>query len=136
MTETLKFELVSPERLLVSADVEAVVVPGAEGDFMVLPKHAPFISTLRPGVLRVPNLDGREAQFYVRGGFAEAGPDALTVLAETAMPIGDLTAASLEAQLREARDEFDAAKDDETRLMAADTLERLVSLKDALRIGV
>ncbi len=135
MAETFKFELVSPEKLLVSADVGEVIVPGSEGDFTMLAEHAPFISLLRPGILRVPSLGGEEAQFYVRGGFAEAEPAALTVLAETAMPLADLTAGRLEAEIRDAQNALAIAKDDESKLLAEDTLERLISLQATLQLA-
>ncbi len=131
---TFRFELVSPERLLVSADVNEVIVPGAEGDFAVLPLHAPFISTLRPGVLTAPDLDGKEARFYVRGGFAEVGPNALTVLAEVAMPINELTDASLASQIQAAQEDLSAALDDEAKYAATDIVERLTSLRETLRL--
>ena len=68
---SFKFELVSPERLLVSADATEVVMPGAEGDFTVLAGHSPVLSTLRPGVLALKLADGGTKRVYVRGGFAE-----------------------------------------------------------------
>jgi F-type H+-transporting ATPase subunit epsilon len=131
---TFKFELVSPEKLLVSAEAAEVIVPGAEGDFTMLEDHAPFISLLRPGVLRVPSLHGQEALFYVRGGFAEADPKSLTVLAETAMPLAELTAGRIEAEIRGAENELAAAKDDDAKYMAVDTLERLKSLQTSLEL--
>lgn len=132
---TFTFELVSPERLLVSAEVAEVIVPGSEGDFTMLADHAPFISLLRPGVLRVPSLRGQEALFYVRGGFAEADPKTLTVLAEAAMPLGELTAGYLEAEIRSAEKNLATAKDDESKFMAEDTLERLKSLQITLQLA-
>ncbi len=133
MAETFKFELVSPERQLVSANVEEVIVPGSEGDFTMLVNHAPFISLLRPGILRVPNLDGKEVRFFVRGGFAEAGPTSLTVLAEVAMPAEELTQAKLDEEIRSAEEDVAAAKDDEAKRLTADVLERLKSLKNVLQ---
>jgi F-type H+-transporting ATPase subunit epsilon len=103
MADTTEFELVSPERLLVSEPVEMVVVPGAEGDFGVLPGHAPFISTLRPGVITVyENRQPKEA-IFVAGGFAEVTPDRCTVLAEEAVRIAEADRAAVEARLQEAR---------------------------------
>lgn len=129
---TFKFELVSPERLLVSEDVDEVIVPGAEGDFTMLVNHAPFIAMLRPGILRVPNLKGKEARFYVGGGFAEAGPDKLTVLAEISMPLEEFTAGRLDAELHQAEADRSAAATPEAKLLAEDVVERLISLKDVL----
>jgi F-type H+-transporting ATPase subunit epsilon len=135
MAENFKFELVSPEKLLVSAEVAEVIVPGSEGDFTMLADHAPFISLLRPGILRVPSLNGQHAQFYVRGGFAEAEPKTLTVLAEMAMPLAELTAGRLEAEIRDAESGVAMAKDDEARFIAGDTLERLISLQYSLQLA-
>ena len=83
------FELVSPVRLVFSGDVEQVDVPGAEGDFGVLAGHAPFVSTLRPGVLTI-HESGSTKRYFVREGFAEVNAKGLTVLAETAVPADEL----------------------------------------------
>lgn len=82
MADKLKFDLVSPERLVLSADVDAVQVPGAEGDFGVLPKHAPFMAMLRVGTLSVEN-DGKTQHFELDGGFVDVTPEGVTVLAES-----------------------------------------------------
>jgi F-type H+-transporting ATPase subunit epsilon len=82
MADKLKFDLVSPERLVLSADVDAVQVPGAEGDFGVLPKHAPFMAMLRAGALSVEN-DGKTQHFELDGGFVDVTPEGVTVLAES-----------------------------------------------------
>lgn len=86
---TFHFELVSPEKLLFSGDVEQVDVPGAEGDFGVLAGHAPFVSTLRPGILTIHAAAG-EQKIVVLGGFAEVSADGLTVLAEVAEKVADI----------------------------------------------
>src|ERR1041384_7318961 len=87
MADKIQFELVSPERLLVSRDVEMVVVPGSEGDFGVLRDHAPLISTVRPGVIDIYD-DGNTIsdRIFVSGGFAEGTGERCTVLAEQAVP--------------------------------------------------
>jgi F-type H+-transporting ATPase subunit epsilon len=84
MAGTFTFELVSPERLLSSGQVAMVVVPGAEGDFGVLPGHAPMMSTIRPGVIEVYATEGSapSARYEIEGGFAEVTPEGLTILAE------------------------------------------------------
>jgi F-type H+-transporting ATPase subunit epsilon len=103
MADTTEFELVSPERLLLSEPVEMVVVPGTEGDFGVLPGHAPFISTLRPGVITVyQNRQPKEA-IFVAGGVAEVTPERCTVLAEEAVRIAETAREEVEKRLREAR---------------------------------
>ena len=86
----LRFDLVSPERLLVSAEVDQVDVPGSEGDFGVFANHAPVMTSLRPGVLTVLSQGKQGDKFFVRGGFAEVTAQGLTVLAEEAMPLADL----------------------------------------------
>ncbi len=86
----LHFELVSPERLLLSADVASVTIPGTEGEMGILPGHAPVLSTLRPGVITVTRETGQPERIFVRGGFAEVNAQGLTVLAETALPMAEL----------------------------------------------
>jgi len=83
------FELVSPEKLLFSGEVEQVDVPGAEGDFGVLAEHAPMVTTLRPGILTVHGAGGQQ-KIVVRGGFAEVSADGLTVLADVAEAAEDI----------------------------------------------
>lgn len=135
MAETFRFELVSPERLLISEDVEEVIVPGAEGDFMVLPRHAPFISTLRPGILRVPGLSGERNQVYVRGGLAEVGPDRLTILAEQAVPISQVDKNLIAQEIKNAQEDLADAQDEDAKRQAEDILERLTSLRDVLNLA-
>ena len=120
MAGTFKFELVSPERVLLSIDADQVVVPGADGDFAVLPGHAPVIATLRPGVLDV-TAGGSKRRLFVKSGFAEVDPSRLTVLAESAYDVDDLSAATIAEELRSAEAELAAAKDDNAKRMA-DTL--------------
>ena len=94
------FELVSPERLLFSGEVEQVDVPGAEGDFGVLAQHAPMVTTLRPGILTV-HASGGEQKIVVLGGFAEVSAQGLTVLADVAEAVEDLDQAMLAARISE-----------------------------------
>jgi F-type H+-transporting ATPase subunit epsilon len=133
MADTFKFELVSPERLLISANVSEVQVPGSEGDFTVLPNHAPVIAMLRPGILRVPGHDGPNGAIYVRGGLADVGPERLIILAEQAVPLGQVDAAFLEREIAAAESDVAASKDEDTRYQAEDVLERLRSLRDVLK---
>ena len=83
MADTLKFELVSPERKLASAEADAVTIPGMEGDLTAMPAHAPFLTTLRPGFVVVRN-GANQTRYFVTGGFAEVSDRGLTVLAESA----------------------------------------------------
>lgn len=110
--ETVEFELVSPERLLLSASVEMVVVPGEEGDFGVLPRHAPLISLLRPGVIQVYEGGKVTDRVFVAGGFAEVTPARCTVLAEQAIPVSEIDRAAVESELKDAREDLEDAKND------------------------
>ena len=130
MSDKLAFALVSPERELFHGEVDQVVVPGADGEFGVLPKHAPLMSTIRPGALRILN-DGAERRIFVNGGFADVTPDGLTVLAEDAVDLADVDAAQLEQDLKNAREDVDGARDDVRRLAAQARLARLEALRAA-----
>ena len=129
MADTFKFELVSPERVLLSENAEQVVLPGAEGDFAVLPDHAPMIATLRPGVLDV-QLPSGPRRIFVKGGFAEVEPDRLTVLAETAFDADASSAsASISSALAAAEAELTAAESDDARFVAQTAIDRLRALQ-------
>lgn len=127
MAATFNFELVTPERVLLSGEVEQVVVPGAEGDFAVLAGHAPVISTLRPGIIEI-TTGGSTQRIFVKKGVAEADPGRLTVLAQTAAEVESLDASQIAAELKAAEAELAEAKDDQSKLMAealVDLLKRL-----------
>src|SRR5262247_1506253 len=109
MAGTFKFELVTPERMALSQDATQVVVPGLEGDFTVLPGHAPVISALRPGVVDVTLPDASKARIFVKGGFAEVNPQHLTVLAERALDVEAMDAGTIAAELAVAEAELAAA---------------------------
>lgn len=132
MADKLHFDLVSPERRLMSEDVDQVDVPGAEGVFGVLPDHAPFMATLAPGVLTVKNA-GSEKRIFVRGGFAEVTPAGLSVLAEEAIPVEELDAVAIAKRIRDC--EEDLADEDvtaETRRQAEQELRHLKEMQAAL----
>jgi len=95
MADMMQFDLVSPERRLASLEASAVQIPGADGDFTAMANHAPTIATLRPGILTVQGASGDE-KYVVTGGFAEISPDGASVLAERAMPVGEMTQAVLD----------------------------------------
>jgi len=128
---TFRFELVSPERLLYAGDVTQVDVPGEVGDFGVLAGHAPYIATLKPGLLTIYG-DGEPQRIVVRGGFAEAGPEGLTVLAEQATPIAELDAAAIVQAIKDAEEDVADAQTDAARDKARERLEQLNTLKSAL----
>jgi len=129
MAGTFKFELVTPERMALSQDVNEVVVPGLEGDFTVLPGHAPVVSALRPGILDVTLPDARTARIFVKGGFAEVDAEHLTVLAERALEVAAMDATMIAAELAAAEVELAAATDDAGRLAAASALAQLKRLQ-------
>ncbi|HEU0059949.1 MAG TPA: F0F1 ATP synthase subunit epsilon [Hyphomicrobiaceae bacterium] len=128
MAETFKFELVTPERVLLSEDVSQVVVPGTEGDFTVLAGHAPVISTIRPGVIVASVGDGRSVRLFVKGGFAEVDQNRLTVLAQRALEVEAMDAALIAAELKVAEGELATATDDGARLAAHAAVEQLRTL--------
>ena len=121
--EKVQFELVSPEKLLLSEEVDMVVVPGSEGDFGVLPRHAPLISTVRPGVIAVHQGGEVTDRVFVAGGFAEVTPERCTVLAEEAMPVAELDRAAAEQSLQNAREDLEDSKTDQERDAAARRIE-------------
>lgn len=106
---TFQLELVSPEKLLLSRQVEMVVIPAAEGEMGVLPGHAPMIVALRGGVIRVIE-GGRDVErLFVAGGFAEITPERVTVLADEATPVAELSRAEAERRIAEADLAYNAA---------------------------
>jgi F-type H+-transporting ATPase subunit epsilon len=128
------FELVAPERLIFAGDVEAVVVPGTEGEFTVLKDHAPLMSTLKPGVLEIEQSAAQKAKLFVRGGFAEVSAGGLIVLAEQAIALDELNAAELDAALRDAEEDIADAPTDEARRIATEKRDHLQELRAALQI--
>ena len=133
MADKVSFELVSPERLLMAADVDSVMVPGREGDFTVLPGHAPVISTLRPATVDVyENAGDAPTRIFIRGGFVDCAQDRLTILAEEAVMVADLDRATLEQRIANAAEDIEDAKTDDDRAHAQETHERLSALLAAL----
>lgn len=128
MAGTFKFELVTPERMVISRDASQVVVPGVEGEFTVLPGHAPVISALRPGVVDATLGDAGKSRFFVKGGFAEVDADRLIVLAERALDVETIGAADIATELQAAEAELAAATSDAAKLAAASAVERLKAL--------
>jgi|SRR6187200_1748227 F-type H+-transporting ATPase subunit epsilon len=129
MADTFKFELVTPERMLMSQDAARVVVPGMEGRFTVLPGHAPVISALRPGLIELTLADTRTARIFVKGGFVEVDAAQVTVLAERAWDVEDLDQATIAAELQTAEAELAAASSDAGRLAAVSAVEQLKALQ-------
>lgn len=124
MAATFKFELVSPERILMSSDAEQVVVPGSEGLFTVLPDHAPVISTLAPGVIEVTTPDAKK-DIFVQSGFADVTGDSLTILAERAFLVDEVDSRQIEQELDAAQKALDNADSDEARYFISRAIEEL-----------
>lgn len=131
MAETLQFSLVSPERELFSGAVDQVDAPGVEGEFGVLPKHAPFMTVLKPGVVRIYE-GGQVTPVFVRGGFADVTPSGLTILAEEAVRLADVDVAGLDTEIANVRSDASDPGDEARRARAAERLEYLEALKAAV----
>ena len=130
--DSFPFELVSPEKLLISEEVEQVVVPGAEGEFGVLAHHAPFMSTMKPGVLKVYRSAGGEPQrLFVRGGFADVNPRGLTILADEAIPMEEFDVSKIDAAIQDATEDLQDAEGETAKRRAQEQLDRLRELKAA-----
>lgn len=128
------FELVSPDRQVFSGQAEGVLVPGSEGDFVVLKDHAPVMTSIRPGIVDIGEAGDKHTRLFVRGGFADVSAAGLIVLAETAIPVDELSAERLGQEIQAAQDDVSAAPDGDKRL-AQEKLDRLNELKGALKLG-
>jgi F-type H+-transporting ATPase subunit epsilon len=128
---TFRFELVSPERLIFAGEVSQVDVPGEEGEFGVFAGHAPYIATLKPGLLTIYR-DGEQQRMVVRGGLAEMGPTGLTVLAEQAVPVAEIDAGMIAQSIKDTEEDIADADNDMSRDKARARLEQLQTLKSAL----
>jgi F-type H+-transporting ATPase subunit epsilon len=128
MAGTFQFELVTPERLLLAGEAEQVVIPGVEGDFSVLAGHAPIISTLRPGILEITMTDAKR-RVFVKKGVAEADPERLTVLAQTAVDVDDFDSGRISDELKAAEAELAEAQDDKSKMLAETLVDQLKRLQ-------
>jgi F-type H+-transporting ATPase subunit epsilon len=127
VADKVAFQLVAPERLLASAEVDMVVVPGSEGDFGVLPQHSLFMSVLRPGVIETYEGAQVSERIFVGGGFAEVNERGCTVLAEEAMPVAEIDLEQARRRLAAAQDDLREATDDVARAR----LEREIAIAEA-----
>jgi F-type H+-transporting ATPase subunit epsilon len=134
MTDTLTLELVTPEKLLFSAEAAMVIVPGAEGEFGVLPQHAPLVSLLRPGLVSIyDTADNIGAKFFVSGGFAEVDGTSCTILAEDVIDLDAMNREQAQAELAQAQKQVKEAVTDEQiakaekQLVIAETIAQLIS---------
>ena len=126
------FELVAPDKLLFNGPAEDVLVPGIEGDFLVLRDHAPVMTSLRPGIVDIGE-HGKHTRVFVRGGFADVSAAGLILLAETAIPVLELSAERLDVEIKNAEEDLADASEEQKRA-AQEKLDRLRELKDALKI--
>ena len=129
MTDKLQFSLVSPAREVFSGAVDHVIAPGTEGDFGVLPHHAPFMSTLKNGVVRVLEGESVSMRVFVRGGFADVTPEGLTILAEEAVNLDDVDAGEVSDRLQAARE---TALAEPENVIAAEQVAYLEALQGAV----
>jgi F-type H+-transporting ATPase subunit epsilon len=130
MAARIHFDLVSPERLLLSQSVDMVTVPGTEGYMGVMADHMPLVSTLRAGMIDIKD-GGVDTRYFIRGGFVEINATQVTVLADEAIPMTELDLAVLDQRIRDARDDEIAAKTDADRLKAAQYLDDLKLVRAA-----
>lgn len=128
MADKLHFDLVSPERRLFAGEVDMVVVPGEDGDFGVLPKHAPFMSVIRSGAIIV-TTDGVSERTFIHGGFAEVTPEGLTILAEEAIPVSEIDVAAVEQDLKNAQEDLGIAKSEMDIELAQARIDRLEAMR-------
>src|SRR5882724_526783 len=128
----IAFDLVSPERLLLSEDAEMVTIPGSEGEMGVMAGHMPLITTLKPGKIDVKIAHGDHHLFLVSGGFAEINAAKITVLAEEAIPVASLDEATLTQRIIDAEEDIATARTDAEMTKATGMLEHLKHLRAAL----
>lgn len=133
MAASLTFELVSPERLLLSAEVTEVVIPGTDGEMTVMANHAPTMTTIKPGVVSVKASDGAVSKYVVFGGFADILPASCTLLAESAVSVSSIDRDDLARRLQEAREDVADAKSDADRQKAQEYLDQLSTLEGAIQ---
>jgi len=133
MADKLQFELVSPEKLLLAEQVGMVIVPGTEGNFGVLPGHALFISTVRPGIIDVYEDKTVTERIFVAGGFAEVTPERCTVLADEAVPLASLDRGAIEAEAKTLEANAAGLRDQIQRLAAAERDDAARQLRIAER---
>ncbi|MFC4170831.1 F0F1 ATP synthase subunit epsilon [Microvirga sp. GCM10011540] len=129
---TFNFELVSPERVLFSGQVDAVILPASDGEMTVLAGHAQMMTTLKTGFLIITDTPGNGRRVLVRGGFADVNPNGLTVLAERALPAEELTQEILDREILQAEMQYDATNDPAAKHAAESAVAQLREAKAAL----
>ena len=131
MAQTMQFDLVSPERSLASLQASAVQIPGSEGDMTAMPLHAPTLTTLRPGILKVDAPEGT-TEYLVTGGFAQITAEGLSVLAERAIPMDEMTRAHLDELIEEARTMYKTAQEDNSEHGLVEDAAKMLADMEAL----
>lgn len=138
MAETVQFDLVSPARRLSSVEASEVLLPGAEGDMTVMADHMPLITTLRPGIIKVSGSEGQQ-EYVVTSGFAEINRESVSVLAERAVPRGDMTREEFQSMVDEANERLAKAQEaaEEPGLVddAAKLLSDMVAMGDEIGLS-
>ena len=130
---SFSFELVAPDKQVFKGDVESVLVPGSEGDFVVLKDHAAVMTSLRPGVVAVEEAAGGKHRYFVRGGFADVNAGGLILLAETAIAAQELTPDYIAQQIKNAEEDL-ADADDAGKFAAQEKLDRLREIKGSMGV--
>jgi F-type H+-transporting ATPase subunit epsilon len=131
VVDKIAFDLVSPERLLLSENAVMVTIPGSDGYMGVMRGHEPLVTTLRIGMIDVQGGDAGDGKYFIRGGFAEVNAEKVTVLAEEAIPMSDFDLAVLDQRIRDAEEDLIAAKADSDKAKVNDRLSDLRLLRAA-----
>ncbi|WP_374832372.1 F0F1 ATP synthase subunit epsilon [Paenochrobactrum pullorum] len=132
MSVAFQFELVSPERLLLSTQVTEVVIPGSEGYLTALAGHSPLMTTIMPGIVSVKTADGKTDSYVVYGGFADISPNGCSILAESATHIDELDRSDLQRRIDEARDSLENSDNHEHRTKLEAFLHQLMTLQGSV----
>lgn len=135
MADSFKFELVSPERLLVSADVSEVIIPGTEGEMTVMVDHAPVMTTIKPGVVTVTREDGATDGYVVFGGFADILPTGCTLLAESALHVDEANREIIRERMDAVKQEMEDTDSEEHKLSLIQYLDQLCVLEGTIMPG-
>jgi len=132
MADSFNFELVSPERLLLSEAVHEVIVPGVDGEMTVMANHAPIMTNVKSGIVEVRGASGDSNRYVVFGGFIDILPDGCTLLAESAVHVDDIDHKALEQRIQNTREDLQDAKTDADKTRIAERLDQLTTLQNAV----
>ena len=132
MAESFNFELVSPERLLLSESVNGVIIPGTDGEMTVMANHAPVMTTVKPGIVEVRAASGDSNRYVVFGGFADILPEGCTLLAESAVHADDIDHEALAQRIQDTREDLPDAQSDADKSRIAEKLNNLLTLQNAV----